>query len=103
MLARKSLSKKRIIILGGTMVLLWGIIGVVVYLNFVPKAPSIKPTLVLPIEPIISPGQPTGKFDLKTSADILRDPALTNLKIFGEVPLEVTTLGRDNPFSQINP
>lgn len=104
MLARRNLSKKRIIILGGALGLVWVIIGVVVYRNFVPKTYTPPPsTVVVPINqdpntPIIEPNTP-----IVVSVDILRDAKLTNLKLFGEVPLEVKVLGREDPFSLINP
>lgn len=103
MLARKSLSKKRTIILSSTLAVVWIIIGIVVYKNFVPNAAPTIPTPVLPSNPGTSPAKPVEKFDLQVSTEILRDPALTNLKIYGEIPLQVTGLGRPNPFAPINP
>lgn len=104
MLARKGLSKKRIFILGGIMVVVWGIIGVVVYRTFAPPPPSPEsPAIVLPTQPIPGTGEPQLETPTDIGLEILRDPRLTNLKIFGEVPVEVKVLGRNDPFSLINP
>ena len=103
MLARKSLSKKKILLLGGTLALVWGIIGVVVYRNFASKnAPLPSVPIVLPGEPIASV-YPVAGAGQRAGLEILRDERLTSLKIFCDVPLEVTALGRENPFELINP
>lgn len=105
MLARKSLSKKRILILGGSMLVIWSIIGIVVYRTFAPSAPEPEP-VVVDLPTVIEPGdnQTTGETVADISVEkILRSTELTNLKVFGEVPLEVKVLGRTDPFSSINP
>ncbi|MDZ4229911.1 MAG: hypothetical protein U1C53_02115, partial [Candidatus Veblenbacteria bacterium] len=50
MLARRGPSKKKILILGGTIGLVWVTIGVVVYRSFVAKpAPQPAPAVVVPV------------------------------------------------------
>ncbi len=105
MLARKSLSKKRIILLGGSMVLIWSIIGIVVYRTFSSPAAEPEPVVVaLPTEMEPTGGVPAGETVADISVEkILRSSELVNLKVFGEVPLEVKVLGRQDPFSSIKP
>ena len=91
-------------ILGGTLAVVWGIIGVVVYRNFfasnyVPPAPVALGTPTIPIGTTEVPVTIPESLGL----EIFRDSRLINLKLFGEVPLEVKALGRTNPFSLINP
>jgi hypothetical protein len=104
MLARKSLSKKRVMILSGILVAVWVIIGVVIYRNLVPRAaPAPYVNLTMPTASGIVPAEPAGQASVSLGLKILRDPNFTLLRPFGEVPLEVKALGRANPFSQITP
>ena len=104
MLARKGPSKKKILLLGGTMAVVWLIIGVVVYRTFLakpapaPESPIVSLPVSQPNQPVVTPVTPS-----QVNFEILRDPKLTNLKVYGEVPVEVKALGRPNPFLLINP
>ena len=83
---------------------IWAMIGIVVYRNFAPPPAAPAPAaIVVPIEPTpgIVPAEPTGK--AMVGIEILRDARLIQLKLFGEVPLEVKAMGRADPFSLINP
>ncbi len=103
MLARKKLSQKKVIILGGTIMVVWFIIGVLVYYNFSGRKavrPLVNNTPGLPI----TTGPPTGKLPPSGGAgqelkvDLFDSQTFQQLKIYGEVPLKVKTLGRPNPF-----
>ncbi len=101
MLARKSLSKTKILILAGLMVVIWGAIGILLYKNFGSSSPAPAvvtiPGAVNPTTATQVPPSTVG------SLEVLRDPRLINLKVYGDVPLEVKVIGRTNPFEQIKP
>lgn len=104
MLARKRLSSKRVIILSGALVVVWGIIGVVVYRSFIAK-PTPQATPITPVQPVV-PETPGGSASIPTEGfdrSILQDQRLINLKVFGEVPLEVRARGNSNPFETYEP
>ena len=85
------------------MAVIWVTIGVVVYWTFVAKpAPQPESVVVVPVgsssvEPGATSPQVTSTFNLET----LRAAKLINLKLYGEVPLEVKSVGRPDPFSLI--
>lgn len=112
MLARKSLSRQKIILLSGLLIVIWSIIGVVVYRYFglaKPAGYQSEATLTTPAPSEINKTEsqnvsPSTKEELDgIGLEILRDKNFTDLMIFGEVPLEVKVLGRVNPFSLVNP
>ncbi len=102
-MARKRLSSKRVLVLSGALAVVWGIIGVVVYRSFLakptPAVTPIVPVQTVPEIPGVSMPVPTEGFD----RSILQDPRLINLKVFGEVPLEVRVRGNSNPFETYEP
>ncbi len=102
MLARKALSKKKIILYTGTMVVVWGIIGILLYRNYAPSKKVSQPIVLTPTSVAGDVEAPAGT---KPPADfsLLRAPELTNLLRFGEVPLEIKALGNKDPFGLITP
>jgi hypothetical protein len=103
MLARKSLTKKRTLILGGTMAVIWGIIGIVLYRNYFSSPAPPPPVLVVELKPEISGETPAAVLPKELGLEVLRESRLIDLKLFGEVPLEVKALGREDPFTSLNP
>ena len=99
MLVRRRLSKKRVILLTGTMVVVWGIIGTLVYKNFWAKNQAPSPAATVTTGPnvqdiVVPPIPPFNR-------DILADPGFNSLRVYGEVPLQIPALGRANPFEVV--
>jgi len=79
------------------------VIGYLVYINFLsPKTPP-TPLLEAGAEPS-APGSeaplppPVQGSSSKLNTDILNDPRFSELKIFGDAPIEIGPIGRENPF-----
>lgn len=105
-------------IMTGALVVVILIIGYLVYSNFLSSgrgAPgeALEPGMeamppeemepAMPGEPgLEAPGEPSAPIGPVTSSklktDILTDPRFADLKIFGDLPVEVGEVGRDNPF-----
>lgn len=87
------------------------VIGYLVYSNFlskktpfglpeagiVPGGAPVMPGAISPAPgsevPLLSQGSSS-----KLNTDILNDPRFSELKIFGDVPIEIGPIGRENPF-----
>ena len=65
-------------------------------LGAVPGAMPGAPEAIMTAPSITTPSQNVSSSKLKT--DLLTDPRFSQLVIFGEVPIEVGPVGRDNPF-----
>ncbi|MBI5466369.1 MAG: hypothetical protein HY974_03710 [Candidatus Kerfeldbacteria bacterium] len=101
MLARKGLSKQRIALYAGIMVVVWGIIGVVVYKNFFSTPGPTAPAGVnLPTDLPTGDGILGARTPTELNRKLLQDPRFINLKIYGEVPVEPRGLGKSNPFER---
>ncbi|MFA4881016.1 MAG: hypothetical protein WC650_05345 [Candidatus Doudnabacteria bacterium] len=65
-------------------------------LGAVPDIIPVVPGAIVTAPSITTPSQNVPSSKLKT--DLLTDPRFSQLVIFGEVPIEVGPVGRDNPF-----
>lgn len=76
--------------------------GYLYYSNFMQKPKAVNdfmpmeldPNFISPINPVV----PNQGFSSRLKTNLLSDPRFANLKVFGNVPIEVGTLGKDNPF-----
>jgi len=106
MLARRNLSPQRLALYIGVIAVLWIIIGVVVYRNFLakPKAPASTPSPLSQVSNInINP--PTtapAAVPMILPKVLFRDPRFTGLKSFGEIPVEAKNVGKANPFERLS-
>ncbi len=97
MLARHSLSKNRIVVFGGVIAAIWVTIGVVIYRAFF-QAPGSPPSPI-PLPQVVEQATPPARAGGSAAGpELLKDPRVTNLTTFGEVPLEVKNRGNPNPF-----
>jgi len=82
------------------------VIAYLLYTNFLSKPPAAGIDIIpaegedseLPQDPGSRLGVPSQISSPKLKTDLLNDPRFTDLVIFGDLPVEVGEVGRDNPF-----
>ncbi len=98
--------KRKKTMLAVALVLILLAIAYLVYTSFLSK-PELDASLdIVPAEedsevpggPEIEPGIPVEISSPKLKTDLLTDPRFTDLVIFGDLPVEVGEVGRENPF-----
>lgn len=101
MLARKGLSKQRLTVYVGILVVAWTIVGIVVYQNFF-GGTSSPPVININLPVSVTPNnnQPNVNAPTTLNSELFGDPRFMNLKIYGEIPVEPRGLGKPNPFAR---
>ena len=100
MLARRGLTKQRIALYAGIMLVVWGTIGVLLYRNFLSQPSSPPPSGISLPDNLPTAGLPGTRTPTELNRKLLQDPRFVNLKIYGDIPVEPKGLGKPNPFEK---
>jgi len=101
MLAPQHYSKKKLIIVGVLVAIIWLVVGGVMYWYW--QANTDSSLSMSADQPAVRPSSSTKSKGLVGQLDggLLTNPSFTSLKVYGAVPVNPDKLGRSDPFSVV--